>query len=74
VTDTPTTLSTIDGRPQLRLEKRLAHPVERVWPAITEPAQLSRWFPAQVELELRPGAPVRYSMDPHLPDQDGTVL
>ncbi len=74
MTDTPTTLSTVDGRHQLRLERRLAHPVERVWPAITEPAQLSRWFPAQVELELRRGATVRYSMDPYQPDQEGTVL
>jgi uncharacterized protein YndB with AHSA1/START domain len=42
------TLETIDGRPALRFERRLAHPVERVWRAVTVPAELERWFPAAV--------------------------
>jgi uncharacterized protein YndB with AHSA1/START domain len=67
-------LTTVDGRHQLRIERELAHPVERVWTAITDPAELSRWFPATVELELRTGAPVRYSMGPDQPEQTGTVL
>jgi uncharacterized protein YndB with AHSA1/START domain len=40
------TLETIDGRPALRFERRLAHPVERVWRAVSNPAELERWFPA----------------------------
>ena len=40
------TLETIDGRPALRFERMLAHPVERVWRAISDPAELRRWFPA----------------------------
>lgn len=40
------TLHTIDGRPALRFERTLAHPVERVWRAVSEPAELARWFPA----------------------------
>jgi uncharacterized protein YndB with AHSA1/START domain len=36
----------IDGRPALRFERRLAHSVERVWRAVTEPAELDRWFVA----------------------------
>jgi uncharacterized protein YndB with AHSA1/START domain len=67
-------LTTVDGRHQLRIERELAHPVERVWTAITDPAELSRWFPATVELELRRGAPVRYSTEPGEPPQTGTVL
>ena len=43
------TLETIDGRPALRFERRLAHPVERVWRAVTEPAELERWFPAAAD-------------------------
>ena len=39
---------TVDGRPALRLERRLDHPVERVWRAVTEPEELSRWFVAEV--------------------------
>ena len=32
------TLDTVDGRPVLRMERRLAHPPEKVWRAIHEPA------------------------------------
>jgi uncharacterized protein YndB with AHSA1/START domain len=42
------TLQTIDGRPALRFERRLAHPIERVWRAVTEPAELACWFVAPV--------------------------
>jgi uncharacterized protein YndB with AHSA1/START domain len=42
------TLETIDGRPALRFERRLAHPVQRVWRAVTEPAELAHWFVAPV--------------------------
>jgi uncharacterized protein YndB with AHSA1/START domain len=40
---------TIDGRPALRVERRLAYPVTRVWRAVTEPAELERWFPATAQ-------------------------
>jgi uncharacterized protein YndB with AHSA1/START domain len=39
-------LQTIDGRPALRIERHLAHPVERVWRAVSEPAEPGRWMPA----------------------------
>jgi uncharacterized protein YndB with AHSA1/START domain len=42
------TLETIDGRAALRFERRLAHPVARVWRAVTEPAELAQWFVAPV--------------------------
>ena len=32
------TLETRDGRHVLRYERRLAHPVERVWAALTQPS------------------------------------
>jgi uncharacterized protein YndB with AHSA1/START domain len=38
---------TVDGRPALRFERRLDHSVERVWRAVTEPAELARWFVAE---------------------------
>lgn len=34
----------VDGRPALRFERRLDHSIERVWRAVTEPAELRRWF------------------------------
>ncbi len=43
------TLETIDGRPALRFERTLAHSVERVWRAISDPAELERWFPAAAD-------------------------
>jgi uncharacterized protein YndB with AHSA1/START domain len=43
------TLETIDGRPALRFERVLDHSVERVWRAISEPAELERWFPAAAD-------------------------
>ena len=43
------TLETVDGRPALRFERPLAHSIERVWRAVSEPAELERWFPAAVD-------------------------
>ncbi|TMR91678.1 SRPBCC domain-containing protein [Nonomuraea basaltis] len=43
------TLETIDGRPALRFERTLPYPVERVWRAVSVPAELERWFPAAVD-------------------------
>ena len=49
------TLETIDGRPALRFERRLPHSVERVWRAVTEPAELERWFVATPPWTPLPG-------------------
>ncbi|AOT05634.1 hypothetical protein ASPU41_15865 [Arthrobacter sp. U41] len=43
------TLETIEGRPALRFERSLTHPVDRVWRAVSVPAELGSWFPAVVE-------------------------
>jgi len=42
------TQQTVDGRPTLRIERRLRHSVERVWRAVTAPEELARWFVAEV--------------------------
>lgn len=48
---------TIENRPALRFERRLSHPVDVVWRAITQPDELEHWFPSRVEVdELQPGA------------------
>jgi uncharacterized protein YndB with AHSA1/START domain len=42
----------------IRFERRLAHPIDEVWAAITEPARLADWwlpFPANITVDLRPG-------------------
>jgi uncharacterized protein YndB with AHSA1/START domain len=58
-------LRTVDGRPTLRFERRLAHPVERVWQAVTDPDELKHWFPARLEGERKPGADIRFTFDDH---------
>jgi uncharacterized protein YndB with AHSA1/START domain len=57
------TLDTIGGKTVLRFERRLAHPPEKVFRAISEPAELAHWFPARMEAELRPGAPIRFTFE-----------
>jgi uncharacterized protein YndB with AHSA1/START domain len=67
------TLRTIEGRSVLRMERRLRHPAEKVWRALTEPEQLVHWFPASVDLQPRIGSTVEYQMDGE-PAGDGEVL
>ncbi|MQA09082.1 MAG: hypothetical protein GEU98_11160 [Pseudonocardiaceae bacterium] len=56
------TLQTVDGRPVLRFERRLAHPPEKVWRAVTDPAEMAHWFPATVHTELKIGATIRFDV------------
>jgi uncharacterized protein YndB with AHSA1/START domain len=45
------TFETIDDRPAVRFERRLAHPIDTVWRAVTEPDELRSWFPGRVEID-----------------------
>jgi uncharacterized protein YndB with AHSA1/START domain len=47
-----------DGRYVLRYERRLRHPVEKVWEALTDPAQVEEWW-ARAEVELAEGGRAR---------------
>jgi len=42
------------GKVVLRFRRRIAHPVERVWAALTEPAELIGWC-GQAEIDLAEG-------------------
>jgi len=46
------TLSTINGEPTLRFERRLRHSPRKVWRAVSDPAEMAHWFPAAVEAEV----------------------
>src|SRR5258708_24141747 len=48
-------LQTIDGRVALHFEGYLAHPVERVWRAVSGPTELGRWMPAVADWTPRLG-------------------
>jgi uncharacterized protein YndB with AHSA1/START domain len=44
----------------LTFTRKLAHPPEKVWRAITEPEHLAVWFPQHIVGERRAGAPLRF--------------
>jgi uncharacterized protein YndB with AHSA1/START domain len=67
------TFATIDDRPALHFERRLRHPVERVWRAITDTRDLAQWFPDTIEPDWRTGGEVRFQ-DHQLEGATGTVL
>src|SRR5262249_17820484 len=55
---------TIENRPALRFERRLSHPVDVVWRAITESDELVHWFPSRVEVDdLHPGAEMTFRFE-----------
>ena len=53
---------------QLRFERHLAQPVEKVWAALTDPAQLAQWL-APGEIELTSGGRVYLAFT----DGDGVI-
>jgi uncharacterized protein YndB with AHSA1/START domain len=55
------TYTTVDDRPALTFERRLQHPVERVWRAVTDPAELAHWFPTAVSGEVEPGGRLTFA-------------
>lgn len=63
-----------NGQPAVRFERTYAHPVERVWSAVSDPAELARWFPSSVRFEPRVGGTVTFSDDPYAEDATGVVL
>jgi uncharacterized protein YndB with AHSA1/START domain len=44
----------------VRRELSISSPREEVWEALTDPGQLAAWFGAEVEIDPRPGGPVRF--------------
>jgi uncharacterized protein YndB with AHSA1/START domain len=57
------TLDRTGSAPLLRYERRLAHPREKVWSALTEPEHLAVWFPTTIEGEWVAGARLRFSFE-----------
>lgn len=45
---------------QLRFTRRLPHPPQKVWRALTEPEHLRAWFPQEVEGRWEVGARLRF--------------
>jgi uncharacterized protein YndB with AHSA1/START domain len=54
-----------NGHPVLRIERRLKHSPQRVWRAVTEPDELSRWYPfPALAVEPRVGGRIRFDVGP----------
>ena len=69
------TYETPDGRPALRFERTYPHPPAAVWSAVTEPDELAHWFPATVDVDLRPGGAMRFVFpEGEAPAGEGRVL
>jgi uncharacterized protein YndB with AHSA1/START domain len=65
-----------EGRVTVRFERRMKHPAEKVWRAITERGQLNEWFPNDIGVdEITADATLHYTFrDNEGPPGDGTVL
>lgn len=63
-----------DGRPAVRFVRRYPHPVQRVWAAVTEPAELAHWFPSAVAVQPRAGGTIEFTFDPNIDPMQGRVL
>lgn len=69
------TYETVDERSALTFERRLAHPVERVWRAVTEPAELAHWFPSAVSGDMTPGGTLTFAFPGgEMPPMQGEVV
>lgn len=54
------TLTTKGNKVEFRFERRLAHPPEKVWRALTDNKELAHWFPARMEGTREAGAQLRF--------------
>jgi len=60
---------------QLHFTRRLPHPPEKVWRALTEPEHLKEWFPTDIEGERKEGATLRHVFrHDEAPDMKGEIL
>jgi uncharacterized protein YndB with AHSA1/START domain len=64
-----------NDQPVLHFERHFAHPIEKIWRALTEPEELRGWFPARIEGEWKAGATLRFVFpDEEEAPSQGTVL
>jgi len=69
------TYETVDDRPALTFERLLAHPVERVWRAVTDPTELAHWFPSRVSGQVALGGRLSFEFPgDDLPPLEGEVV
>jgi uncharacterized protein YndB with AHSA1/START domain len=63
---TEATLLRAGARPVLRFERHLPQPVDIVWRAVTDPAEMRAWFPTRIVIdEWKVGADLTHHFDEH---------
>lgn len=65
------TLARQGDRWTLTFTRKLSHPREKVWRAVTEPEHLAVWYPQEIVGERRAGAPLRFVTRGRDGDGDG---
>ncbi len=68
------TLTFEGGHATLAFERRIRHPVQVVWEAVTEPEHLARWYLTKARLEAHEGGSIDYLTGPAQVHVTGKVL
>ena len=68
------TLSEHEGEWQVTFVRRLHHPIEKVWRALTEPEHMKAWFPDEMVGERRAGAPLKFVSEQMNETYEGEML
>lgn len=65
----------VDGaEATLRFERRLPHPPERVWRALTDPGELIGWYLTDARIDGRPGGEIEFRAGPSRLNVTGRIL
>ena len=68
------TLSEHEGEWQVTFVRRLHHPIEKVWRALTETEHMKSWFPDEMVGERRSGAPLKFISEQMNETYEGEML
>jgi uncharacterized protein YndB with AHSA1/START domain len=68
-------LEPVGDRWQLQFTRKLPHPPDKVWRALTEPEHLAAWFPTEIEGRRAAGAALRFVFrEGEMPPVDGVMI
>ena len=63
-----------NGHGRLTFTRHLAHEIDKVWAAVSEPEQLKVWFPTSIDGERAEGAALKFVFPfPDAPVMEGTM-
>src|SRR3989449_9796912 len=68
------TLTFVGEYATLAFERRIPHPVQVVWEALTEPEHLARWYMTKAVIDGRPGGSIDFRTGPGQVHATGRIL